>query len=294
MRDFPNLKILRHLVLLFCLSALAACSGAIHAPQGPLTPQAQYKVGNPYKVAGKVYRPRVEPEYDRVGLASWYGPNFHGKRTANGDVFNMNALTAAHTTLPMPSFVRVTNLENGRWLVLKVNDRGPFVGDRLIDVSRRGAQLLGFVKQGVTKVRVQAVTGPDGQLPMLAQNQAQEQPKKRQIVSREFVPPAQKSFSEAMTDKYYPKQAVLDKPAALVEAEKDLYIQVGAFADRSNAEKVVEDIRHLGDILIQAVVVQGQDLFRVRMGPEKSASKVDNLLGRILARGHNTARIIRD
>ena len=114
------------------------------------------KVGNPYKIAGKWYYPKEDPSYDETGLASWYGKQFHGKATANGEVFNMNALTAAHKTLPMPSFVKVTNLRNGRSLVLRVNDRGPFVGDRLIDVSRRAAQLLGFDKQGVTKVRIQA------------------------------------------------------------------------------------------------------------------------------------------
>ena len=115
------------------------------------------KVGNPYKVAGVWYHPKEDPYYDEVGFASWYGPDFHGKYTANGEKYNMNSLTAAHKTLPLPTFVKVTNLENGRSIVLRVNDRGPFVKGRILDVSRRGAQLLGFDKQGVTKVRVQAL-----------------------------------------------------------------------------------------------------------------------------------------
>ncbi|HBC52657.1 MAG TPA: hypothetical protein DCZ06_00190, partial [Alphaproteobacteria bacterium] len=123
-----------------------------------------YKVGNPYKVAGVWYYPKEEPGYDETGIASWYGKKFHGKYTANGEVYNMDALTAAHKTLPMPVKVRVTNLENGRSLVLRVNDRGPFVHGRVIDVSRRAAELLGFKQQGIARVRVQLIE-PGGKKP---------------------------------------------------------------------------------------------------------------------------------
>ena len=113
------------------------------------TPQAgTYKVGKPYQIKGIWYHPAEDYAYDESGIASWYGAAFHGKLTANGETYDMNALTAAHRTLPMPSFVRVTNLENGRSLVLKVNDRGPFAKGRIIDISRRGSQLLGFQKHG--------------------------------------------------------------------------------------------------------------------------------------------------
>ncbi len=159
----------RSLVVIICASLLlAACFGGgdkrpkatSKPPKDNVLPVGDQggteKVGSPYKIAGKWYYPREDPAYDQTGLASWYGKQFHGRPTANGETFNMNALTAAHKTLPMPSFVKVTNLRNGRSLVLRVNDRGPFVGDRIIDVSRRAAQLLGFDKQGVTKVRIQA------------------------------------------------------------------------------------------------------------------------------------------
>lgn len=116
-----------------------------------------YKVGSPYRVAGRTYVPANDPSYDQVGLASWYGDAFHGRKTANGEVFDMYALSAAHPTLPMPTYVRVTNLENDRSVVVRVNDRGPFAHNRVIDLSRRTAEVLGFTHQGTAKVRVQYV-----------------------------------------------------------------------------------------------------------------------------------------
>jgi rare lipoprotein A len=122
--------------------------------------QGSYKVGDPYQINGVWYYPAEDYGYNETGIASFYGGegqgvNFHGRNTANGEVYDMNALTAAHQTLPMPSLVRVTNLENGRSVVLRVNDRGPFVRGRIIDVSRRSAQLLGFESQGIARVRVE-------------------------------------------------------------------------------------------------------------------------------------------
>ncbi|MBA5776760.1 septal ring lytic transglycosylase RlpA family protein [Stappia sp. F7233] len=116
-------------------------------------------VGKPYKVAGKTYRPKLDTDYEKVGLSSWYGPTFHGRLTANGEVFDKTSITAAHTTMPLPSYARVTNLENGRSLIVRVNDRGPFHGNREIDVSERAAGLLDFKRKGVAKVKVEYV-GP--------------------------------------------------------------------------------------------------------------------------------------
>jgi rare lipoprotein A len=128
---------------------------------GKRTPKGggQAMVGKPYTVAGKRYVPQEDPNYTAVGLASWYGPNFHGRKTANGEVFNMNDLTAAHPTLPLPSYVRVTNLKNNRSVVVRVNDRGPFSRDRVIDVSATAASMLDFKRVGVAKVKVEYV-GP--------------------------------------------------------------------------------------------------------------------------------------
>ena len=114
-----------------------------------------YKIGNPYQVDGLWYYPKEDYTYKEIGISSWYGPDFHNGITANGELYDMHGLTAAHRTLPLPSVVRVTNLQNGRSLVLRVNDRGPFVNNRVIDVSMRAAQLLGFKDQGTTQVQVE-------------------------------------------------------------------------------------------------------------------------------------------
>lgn len=137
--------------------------------RGPADPDAAgngkyYKIGNAYQVKGVWYYPREEFDYVEEGIASWYGPNFHGKPTANGAVFDQWKVSAAHRTLPMPSIVRVTNLENGRSLKVKVNDRGPFAHNRIIDLSRRAAQLLGFERQGTALVRVELLEGESRRL----------------------------------------------------------------------------------------------------------------------------------
>ena len=114
----------------------------------------RYQVGKPYQVSGLWYRPHEDPSYDRTGRASWYGELFHGRRTANGEIYDMNRLSAAHPTLPLPVYAQVTNLENGRTIVVRINDRGPFAHDRIIDLSRRSAEELGFRHRGTAKVRV--------------------------------------------------------------------------------------------------------------------------------------------
>jgi rare lipoprotein A len=116
-----------------------------------------YRVGKPYVVAGRLYVPEADTSYREEGLASWYGDDFHGRLTANGEVFDMDGLTAAHPTLPMPCYARITNLGNGKSLIVRVNDRGPYHGNRLIDVSHKAAELLDFKGNGVARVRVEYV-----------------------------------------------------------------------------------------------------------------------------------------
>lgn len=128
-----------------------------------------YKVGQPYQIGGVWYYPSVDYRYRETGIASWYGPGFHGKRTANGEIYDQNEMTAAHRTLPMPSLVRVTNLENGRTLKVRINDRGPFKNGRIIDLSHRAASLLGFVGKGTAKVRVEVLEPESRQLAAVAQ-----------------------------------------------------------------------------------------------------------------------------
>ncbi|CAL77587.1 conserved hypothetical protein; possible RARE lipoprotein A family protein (rlpA) [Bradyrhizobium sp. ORS 278] len=116
-----------------------------------------YRIGKPYTVAGKTYVPEEDVNYRAEGMASWYGDDFHGRLTANGEVFDMTSLTAAHPTLPMPSYARVTNLANGKSLIVRINDRGPYHANRLIDVSNKAADLLEFKGSGVARVRVEYV-----------------------------------------------------------------------------------------------------------------------------------------
>lgn len=116
------------------------------------------QIGKPYKIAGKWYTPKHNPNYDSTGAASWYGPNFHGRQTANGEIFDQNSISAAHPTLPLPSYVRVTNLENNHSIMVRVNDRGPFVAGREIDLSKRAAEMLGYTHKGVARVRVKYIS----------------------------------------------------------------------------------------------------------------------------------------
>lgn len=120
------------------------------------------QVGKPYKIRGKWYTPREEPGYDKTGTASWYGPNFHGRLTANGEIYDQYALSGAHPTFPLPSYARVTNLANGRAVTVRINDRGPYHGGRIIDLSARAAKLLDYQNAGTARVRVQYV----GQAPL--------------------------------------------------------------------------------------------------------------------------------
>ncbi len=149
---------------------LAACGGHPPSPTASAPPagtvhgqQGYYKIGKPYQIDGVWYYPREDWSYDETGLASWYGEQFHGRYTADGEIFDLNEMTAAHRTLPMPVVVRVTNLDNGRSIKLRVNDRGPYARGRIIDVSRRAAQMLGFEQAGTAKVRVQ-IDVPDSMM----------------------------------------------------------------------------------------------------------------------------------
>lgn len=139
----------RFFSLLLQVLPLAFLLTACGQPEAPVG----MKVGKPYSVNGQTYFPKYEPGYDKTGEASWYGPGFHGKHTASGEVFDQHELTAAHPTLPMPSLVRVTNLSNGKSAVVRINDRGPFKSNRIIDLSKKSAQTLGI--HSIAKVRVQ-------------------------------------------------------------------------------------------------------------------------------------------
>ena len=166
-------RLARVMTLALLASALAACSTsapfqALTSPlastQRPIDDQdpiakggGSFKIGRPYELNGRTYVPAEDPNYRTEGIASWYGPDFHGKPTANGEIFDMNGISAAHPTLPMPSYLRVTNLANGRSIIVRINDRGPYARERVTDLSVGAARALGFYEQGLARVRVEYV-----------------------------------------------------------------------------------------------------------------------------------------
>lgn len=277
-------------------------------------PKGIYKVGTPYRIYNTWYQPAEDYNYVETGIASWYGPKFHRKRTANGEIFNMNDLTAAHRTLPMPSVVRVVNLQNGRSLMLKVNDRGPFARGRIIDVSRRAAQLLGFQMQGTAKVRVEIVPDESKRLKYVALHGSEppdtgKAPATR-VVSRQPVPPA-RAQAEAPTADGAPMPgerivaqgtvapAMLERAAvvarvqpAAVPASTDLFVQAGAFAEISNATRVRATLDPLGTAQVMETAVSGRRLYRVRVGPIDTVERADATLARVIGAGYPNARIV--
>lgn len=142
-------------------SPLASTPASTQRPPNDLEPMARggggFKIGRPYELNGRTYVPAEDPNYRTEGIASWYGPDFHGKPTANGETFDMNGISAAHPTLPMPSYLRVTNLANGRSIIVRINDRGPYAKERVTDLSVGAARALGFYDQGLARVRIEYV-----------------------------------------------------------------------------------------------------------------------------------------
>ena len=279
---------------------LAGDPEPVKPPPGQPVP-AGYKLGEPYLVTGVRYFPRFDPNYNETGIASWYGAPFHGRDTANGERYDMNELTAAHKTMPMPSTVRVTNLDNGRILMLRVNDRGPFVTGRIIDISRRGAQLLGFYRKGIAKVRVEFVAFAP--LTVIASNESNA-PKRRLDADEMIAIPSEPVAERPLITSQY-----LDAPGIevggsggdelLANSEPangttlaGMFVQVGAFAERTNAVGLARRLSRLSPSVISAANINGRILFRVRMGPIAGLEQADSLLAQVIEAGHTDARLI--
>lgn len=287
------MKALRLLIFMFLAAAVSACANTksyetAQLPTGPA--DKKVKIGNPYVIEGVTYYPREDPYYDVTGLASWYGPDFHGKLTANGEVYDMNALTAAHQTLPMPSYVRVTNLENGRSLVLRVNDRGPFVKSRILDVSRRAAQLLGFADKGVEKVRVQVVN-PDG-TPIPRPVDGGLTPVPQRTAANEFEAETLAPLPGDTQD-----EDALDlnlAQAEKVEAPNEtasIFVQVASFSSEQNAASFAGYLSDLGPTDIAKALVNDSWFYRVRLGAFATMDEALAMLGKVKNLGFSDARI---
>lgn len=276
---------LRFIALLVLAALVAACAapGRYSEPTPmPTKPgDEQIKIGNPYKIDGITYYPRADPYYDVIGLASWYGKDFHGLATANGEKYDMNMLTAAHKTLPMPSYVRVTNLANGRSLVLRVNDRGPFVQSRILDVSRRAAQLLGFENKGVERVRVQVVN-PDGT------------PIPRPVDGGLTPVPQRTAASEleAETLEALPEPAdTVENQGIPIEDAFNIFVQVASFSSEDNAKNFARSIDDIGPTDISRTLVNNLWFYRVRLGAFETMDEALTKLSQVKNLGFSDAHI---
>lgn len=251
-----------------------------------------YKIGTPYEIEGDWYYPQEDATYDNTGMASWYGPKFHGRRTANGEIFDMDLLTAAHPTLPMPVRAKVTNLENGRSVIVRINDRGPFAKDREIDMSRHAADVLGFKEKGTAQVRVQYL----GRAPLYdsAGRLIKRQEPDRFIAEKPITP---KEDSRVVAAPIEPVDVLtadgkkLAKPEPDVE-EKRYAVQVGVFSMRQNAEALQEKLKAFSPVEIVEVKMGGATLYRVKMGGANIRADARSTLERLVAAGHTDAVII--
>jgi rare lipoprotein A len=308
--------------------ALSAC--AVHRPLPPPPASAQtappkgglYKVGTPYQIDGVWYYPAEDYNYDETGIASWYGEQFHGKYTANGETFDLNAVTAAHRTLPMPTIVEVTNLENGRSIQIRVNDRGPYARGRIIDLSRRSAQLLGFEQQGTAKVRVRILVPESIQAASLARRNGGDSDKAlagfevpkaaphAAVAVESLAPPPGVRVASAPPVAALPQPLPAPPPTPPVQVASaapttvpvkllpvkptQIFIQAGAFAKPDNAYRLKSRLDPLGAVKVTGVRSNGIDVYRVRLGPIPSVDEADRLLTHVVGSGLTEARIVVD
>jgi rare lipoprotein A len=310
---------MRLAVRLFSCASLAVLAAACSSTPPPPPPQpintvtvppnaGVYKVGQPYQIDNVWYYPREQPDYDETGIASWYGPTFYGKPTANGETYDGNKLTAAHKTLPLPVNVRVTNLDNGKSLVVRVNDRGPFARGRIIDLSKRAAELLDVVQSGTARVRITYLARAD-------LNGAPPEETPREVAKALPAAPSGKIESATLAAVPGAKVApptrtaslptVAPIPAAMFAdnqptgnvtqvpvASTRLYVQLGAFSRMDNAKALLGKVG--GDLRISTLQRNGQTLYRVRSGPLASVQDADAALARITGAGANDAHIVVD
>jgi rare lipoprotein A len=252
-------------------AALSACASITPDPRYPVAAgnapapfvpptQGRRQVGKPYEIGGKWYTPHEDPDYDEVGLASWYGAAHNGRPTANGETFDMSLVTAAHKTLPLPSIVEVTNLDTGKKVRVRVNDRGPFVDGRIIDLSKAAAEELGTMRQGVARVRVRYI----GPAPLeMARNER-----------RGRTP---EPVAEA------PRSAPPPRPPSRETYE----VQVGAFSQRANAEKAADMVG--GEL--RPLDRNGVTLWRVVVGGLSDLDRAEQVRDRAAQSGFEDAKI---
>ncbi len=301
-------------VTLMAGAALAACAtphprlaskfptaapGAMPSGEG-----GRQKVGAPYQVSGIWYVPHEDPQYNATGVASWYGDEFHMKRTANGETFDMNLVSAAHTTLPLPSIVEVTNLDNGKTIQVRVNDRGPFVGGRLIDLSHEAARQLGYDRKGLANVRVKYVGPASLAGPETGMRYASNAP------PTSYGAPAPPAYAPPLPA-YIPPAPVAVAAASLPPitgtatssapqgqappvAASGYRIQAGAFSDPANARRVANQLASDGVATIEPVQrPDGVTLYRVVLQGGVDEGAAWGLRDKVASYGFAEARVLR-
>ncbi len=237
-----------------------------------------YKVGNPYKISGKWYYPKEDYNYSEVGMASWYGEAFHAKKTANGEKYDMNTLTAAHRTLPLPSIVRVTNLENGRSLILRVNDRGPYAKNRIIDISKRGATLLGYKDKGITKVKVEILEKESKML-------------KNALLGKKI--PDEYLMNPVKQEPIKPMQITNISPKKPT-AKKQFFVQAGSFSQNVLAKNLKDTLSEFGTAGISTIDINNTTFYRVRVGPFYDETDAMDMLDKLKKYGIYEAKLVKD
>jgi len=300
------------------LSGLAAACASTPPPDGSIsgsTGTAPYRVGKPYQIGDNWYYPREQPEYDEIGVASWYGPTFYGKQTASGEIYDGDGLTAAHRTLPLPVNVRVTNLDNGKSVVLRVNDRGPFAKGRIIDVSKHAAELLGFYAKGTAHVRVtylgraDAPSEPTDDTDTALAQAFRRMPAAKvetasvRTATRTTSRPVQVASlgppqlpAEKATPSEQRRAALVPDSATDESSEASaarLYVQAGTFSSEANAERLQARLADTG-LFISPTERNGRSLYRVRSGPYDDLESANAALAKLAELGNNGAQIVVD
>jgi rare lipoprotein A len=238
-------------------------------------PLSKYGNKSPYQVLGKTYYVVPVPDnYKEYGNASWYGTKFHGQRTSSGEPYDMYKLTAAHRSLPIPSYVRVTNLDNHRSAIVRVNDRGPFHSERLIDLSYAAAVKLGFAERGTARVMVEVVDGTD-QFSNVAKADAGSTPPPA------TTPPAATALA-----------VVPPEPA--VPGPEQIFLQAGAFKDAAGAERLRKDLLRIVDVSVNVQRLPNDGYYRVRIGPVMQMSEATRLQTLIVDAAHPKPLIVRE
>jgi len=268
----------------------APATGAIGRPDSRYS---LYKIGEPYQIDGTWYYPKEDYGYSETGIASWYGDDFHGKSTANGETYDQYSVSAAHRTLPLPSLVRVTNLENGRSMVVRINDRGPFARGRIIDMSRRGAEALGFYGPGTAKVRVEILANESRQMKEAALRGQRINPVQLASAAPVQPEPQAQSQPQLIAVSAHPQDPPIEPRVKLVPVgQTNIFVQAGAFAKYDNAVRVRDALTPMAATAILPISAAAQRLYRVRVGPLATVEDADDALERVVKRGYPDARII--